>query len=268
MNIRKPQVAGRFYPGNKKALSEFLDENLNYGEEKKDALGVIMPHAGYIYSGKTAARTISKVNLPDTVIVIGPNHTGAGEPFALMAEGVWETPLGEVPIDEDLAGKLLDASDLLADDQFAHAYEHSIEVELPFLKKLNENIKIVPICVGTHSLENARQVGEATGKVLKELGREATIIASSDMTHYESAETAEAKDKHAIDAILALDENALAEAVKKYDITMCGYVPAYIMLVAAKQMGASKAELVEYTTSGEVSGDFDQVVGYAGFLVS
>ncbi|MBU1862288.1 MAG: AmmeMemoRadiSam system protein B [Candidatus Omnitrophica bacterium] len=263
--VRPPRVAGQFYPANKKTLHSFLKEHIPSHRQKKKVIGVIMPHAGYIYSGTTAAVTIAHVDVPDSVVLLGPNHTGAGEAFSLMSCGTWQMPLGDVAINEQLASELIESSSYIKADTAAHRLEHSLEVELPFLYFLNNNVTIVPLTIGSHNLEHCRAVGNAIAQCLR--GKNVLIVASSDMTHYESHQAAEKKDKEAISAIQQLDEDALAETVSRLNISMCGFIPVYILLVAAKALGATTAQLIDYRTSGEASGDFDQVVGYAGMII-
>ncbi|MEW6607677.1 MAG: AmmeMemoRadiSam system protein B [bacterium] len=267
--IRRPVVAGQFYPGNPERLEEEIKNYLITDAVQEEVIGLIAPHAGYIYSGSTAGAVYSRIKPAQTFIILCPNHTGYGKPFAIMTKGIWETALGSVPIDFQLADQLLSSSKHLQEDHLAHLYEHSIEVQLPFLQVLfKENaFQIVPICVSHSRDEDYKQLGLEIGKTLKNLSKKVVIIASSDMTHYESHQDAQRKDKIAIDSILKLDEEMLLENVYIFHITMCGYIPAVIMLVAAKELGAKEAELVKYTTSGETTGDYQQVVGYAGIIV-
>jgi AmmeMemoRadiSam system protein B len=258
-------VAGQFYPHTKSALSAFLQANIDPTHKKNDAVAAIMPHAGYIYSGKTAAHTIARINVTDTVLLLGPNHTGKGEQFAIRTEGTWATPLGQVSIDQSLAAEILKGSNLIHDDDAAHRAEHSLEVQLPFLQAMNPRVAIVPLAVGTHNLERLRIVAEVIAAVLK--GKNVLMLVSSDMTHYESKKSATEKDKLAIDAIIDLNETELARVVSQRNITMCGFAPTYIAIIAAKILGARRGALIEYTTSGEVTGDDEQVVGYAGIII-
>ncbi len=267
MTVRPPAVAGQFYDISKKALRDNLARLVDKNSKKENYLGVISPHAGYIYSGKVAGNVLSRIRFKDTVIILGPNHTGMGEPFAIMSSGSWRTPIGEIEIDSEAAKLILKSSSLLKEDASAHAYEHSIEVQLPFLQYLNERIKFVPITIQHAPKETLIEIGKELAGSLKDLGREVVIITSSDMTHFEGQDTARVKDQRAIEAILKLDEDLLLEVVKKWDITMCGYAPAVVMLRALKDLGARKAELIEYTTSADTSGDYESVVGYAGILI-
>lgn len=268
MTIRKPVVAGTFYPGSQRALKAQVKSYLDLKSPKEDVLGVVSPHAGYIYSGSTAGAVFSKINPVQTYLILGPNHFGLGESFSINSQGVWETPLGGVPIDDSLANNLLTNSPLLKEDNLAHRREHSIEVQLPFLQCLSEKFfTIVPICIGSSNMENLKQLGREIALTIKNSTKKITIITSSDMTHYESQEIAFEKDHKAIQAILDLNEDKLMENIIEYNISMCGYAPTIIMLSAAKELGAKGGELVKYTTSGEASGDYQQVVGYAGIIV-
>lgn len=270
---RRPYVAGHFYPSGKKELNAFLEKNLRRELLKgakileKFPKGLILPHAGYVYSGLTAARTLSCVALPNQIVILGPNHTGSGEPFSTTAQPVWETPLGEVRVDQALAGKLKSRIPFLEEDDEAHRFEHCIEVELPFLQYLVPEFSFVPIVIGTDDLDLARQLGNGIADVIQLEKEPVLVITSSDMNHYESDELTRRKDQYAIQAIMDLDEKALAREVKKRQISMCGFVPAYSMLVAVKKLGAKSARLIDYRTSADASGDKETVVGYAGIVV-
>jgi MEMO1 family protein len=266
-NIRKPAVAGTFYPATKKELAALVDSMIADDEPKEEALGVICPHAGYIYSGPVAGAVLSRVQVTDTVIIMGPNHTGLGRPFSIMTSGNWETPLGAVEIDSELATKLLQHTSYLEEDADAQVREHSVEVQIPFLQHFKKDVKIVPIVLSQDSGDVYKVIGGEIGWVLKELGRNVLILASSDMTHYEPQQQAARKDASAIEAILRLDADALLDRVERQNITMCGYAPVVAMITAARALGASKAKLVKYQTSGDTSGDYDAVVGYAGLVI-
>ena len=265
---REPVVAGRFYGGTEKALlSEIKECAKGISKEKVKALGAVLPHAGFVYSGKVAAEVMSRLETPDTFIIFGPNHTGRGTPASIMTEGSWSTPLGEVEIDSELALEMLKDSSFLEKDSKAHEEEHSIEVQLPFLQYFHKGFKFVPVCIASGRAEDLVNLGEETALAIRKSGKSICIIASSDMTHYEPQETAINKDKIAIDAILELDEKKLYNIVRKEAISMCGVAPVMVMLAAVKKLGAKKAELVKYITSGETSGDYEQVVGYAGLII-
>jgi MEMO1 family protein len=265
--IREAVAAGQFYPLSSEKLRLMIESLVDRKAVKEDVIGLVSPHAGYIYSGAVACSVISRINFKNTFIIIGPNHTGLGKPFSLMAEGSWETPLGQVEIDEELSGKILSISKYIESDELAHQREHSIEVQLPFLQYFKPDVKIVPIILGGGDAAIFKEIGHEIAEAVRESGRDAVILASSDMNHYESLEETRKKDGIAIEAMLKLNADKLVETVKQNRITMCGFGPAAVMINAAMELGAGKAELVRYQTSGEVSGDFDQVVGYAGILV-
>lgn len=265
--IRKPAVAGQFYPAEKERL---LDEIQTYTEPdavRVDCLGVVAPHAGYIYSGKVAGAVYSRVKKRKSVIILGVNHRGFGKPFAIMKTGSWETPLGIVPIDTELANLLASSSRYLVEDPLAHQFEHSLEVQIPFLQvHFGEDFKIVPIAMKETRLEDYKGLGKEIASKIQDSGQ-ILIVASTDMTHYEPQKEAEKKDKEAISSILRLDENGLFNKVKGLNISMCGCVPTIVMLVATKALGAKEAELVSYMTSGDITKDYYQVVGYAGIII-
>ena len=266
--VRAPAVAGYFYQGSSEALRKQVEGFIVPGAERKRAIGVVSPHAGLIYSGPVAGALYSSIEIPDTIVLIGPNHTGLGAAVSLMSKGSWETPLGTVEIDETLAASILAKSSHIRDDSVAHLREHSLEVQLPFIQYFKEKFTIVPIQMLDTRLNTCIEVGRAVGTAIEARGQDVLIVASSDMSHYERAATAKEKDSKAIHQILNLDPEGLYRTIKDYGITMCGFGPAVSMLVAAKMLGASKAELVKYANSGDVSGDYDKVVGYAGIVVS
>jgi len=273
--LRQAAVAGYFYQGSAYALKDQVERFLVPGAKKIKALGIVSPHAGLVYSGAVAGAVYSSIELPGTFVLIGPNHTGLGAPVSLMAKGQWETPLGTVRIDEDLAAAILSRSRLIREDTLAHLKEHSLEVQLPFIQCLKKEFTIVPIQMMDTRLDTCLALGNAVAEAIKAQGpgsrgqkQGILIVASSDMSHYISAEEAKKKDHKAIKRMLDLDAQGLFYTVRDEDITMCGYGPAVAMLTACKALGAKKAELIKYTNSGEVSGDYDQVVGYAGVVVS
>ncbi|MFA5336139.1 MAG: AmmeMemoRadiSam system protein B [Candidatus Omnitrophota bacterium] len=264
--IRDPAVSGQFYPGTRQALQRELAKYLPNDKPSIDAIGLVSPHAGYAYSGAVAGAVLSCAKLKDTCVIIGPNHTGKGRPFSIMTEGTWRMPSGDCEIDSRLAKAILSGSSYLEEDAAAQRSEHSVEVQIPFLQALKPGVKIVPLVFSEADLRAYRSIGTHIAAAIKAAGP-ATIIASSDMTHYEPHETAKRKDGKAIEAMLKLDEGALIRAVEELDISMCGYVPVCVMLAAAKELGAKNAKLVKYRTSGDVSGDLSAVVGYAGVAV-
>jgi AmmeMemoRadiSam system protein B len=264
---RNPAVAGQFYPLRAASIEKQVFELIDKKAARENAIGIVAPHAGYIYSGPVAGSVYSKVELKPTYIIIGPNHTGRGKPYSIMSEGEWTMPQGEVKIDGELAKTLLSKSEFLEEDFLAHAYEHSIEVQLPFLQYFKKEFRFVPIIISYAEGHVYQAIGREIASTLKTLKRDALIIASSDMTHYESHQDAHSKDMKAIEAILKLDEEGLIRQVEELDISMCGYAPVAAMLSAAKELGAKSAELVKYQTSGDTTGDYSSVVGYAGIIV-
>ncbi len=266
--IRHPIASGKFYPGTAEALRALIESLVESVEDKVDAVGVVAPHAGYIYSGAVAGSVFARIEPADTYIILGPNHTGMGKPFSIMTVGSWQTPLGEVQIDSALAQNILASSKYLQEDRTAHQGEHSIEVQLPLLQYFKPELKIVPIILAVATLDIYRDIAASIAQAINEAtDKKIVIVASSDMTHYEPQEAAAAKDKRAIDDILKMDEAALLDRVIKERISMCGYAPVVTMLAAAKALGAKTAELVRYQTSGDASGDYSAVVGYAGVIV-
>ncbi len=266
--IRNSVVAGQFYPGSPTELRSMIREMVDEKATREEVIGLVLPHAGYIYSGPVTGATISRIKFKDTFVIIGPNHTGGGKPLSIMTEGVWKTPLGEVEIDSGLGKQILAASRYLQEDYRAHQYEHSIEVQLPFLQYFKPDIKLVPIVLSYASGDMYKEVGRALAKAIKQLNREVVIIASSDMTHYEPQESARSKDSRAIEAMLDLNEDELIKRVREFNITMCGYATAVSLICAAKELGAKGAELVKYMTSGDTTNDYSSVVGYAGIIIT
>ena len=267
--VRHPAVAGRFYPRDEKSLRQEVCSYLSQTPEQKPvrAVGCIVPHAGYMYSGHVAGAVFAALEIPQLCLVMCPNHTGVGRALAIVSEGAWETPLGSVTIDQSFATLLKQRCPLLHEDSSAHRSEHAAEVELPFLQVRQPQLKFVPIALGTGQFEALEQLGDAIADVIAAHNARVLIVASSDMNHYESDAITRVKDHSAIEPILALDPRALYDVVTQQNISMCGFGPAVAMLTAAKKLGATSAELVKYATSGDVSGDRDLVVGYAGVVV-
>ncbi len=264
---RNPIVAGQFYPGTPAALRDEIKRLIRPNAPKEDVIGVISPHAGYLYSGGTAGATFSRIQFKDTCVILGPNHTGRGVPFSIMTEGKWNTPLGDVDINSPLGTQIRENSVHLREDAAAHLFEHSIEVQVPFLQYFKSDVQIVPIVLAPAEKNVYQEIGKAIADAIKVAQTEVLIVASSDMTHYESQESAQRKDSAAIKAILDLDEDGLLRRIDDLRISMCGYGPVVTLIAAAKELGASSAELVEYHTSGDVTGDRRSVVGYAGILI-
>jgi len=265
--IRQPAVAGQFYPGSKQALAEEVERYLKSDKKPVAAIGVVSPHAGYMYSGPTAGKVFAQTIVPETCIVLSPNHTGMGAMAAVMSDGSWELPTGEVPVDKNLAEKLRAACDDLSEDFVAHLQEHSLEVQLPFLLARQPKLSIVPITLQHIRYDACERVGNAIAAVIKDSRQDILIVASSDMNHYEEHELTKKKDQLAIDKVLELDPKGLLTTCASERISMCGVVPTAVMLIAAKQLGGTKAELISHMTSGDTSGDYGSVVGYAGIAV-
>ena len=266
--VRTPAVAGRFYPGRSEELLREVRKYTSPAQiDRVSAIGCVAPHAGYMYSGHVAGAVYSRLEIPEHCIILCPNHTGHGVPLSIMTATMWQTPLGEVAPSSDLGSQLLRRFPSLQEDGAAHRGEHAIEVQLPFLQTEQSNLHIVPIAVGTSNFEVLRGLGEAVGDVVGASKEKVLIIASSDMNHYESDAITRIKDHKAIERVLAMDAFGLWDVVMNEDISMCGFGPAIVMLTAAKILGATAAKLVRYATSGEVSGDRETVVGYAGIIV-
>ncbi len=264
---RNPIAAGKFYPGTAASLHAEIERLTDSHVPRVRVIGLVAPHAGYLYSGVVAGATYSRVEFKDTFVILGPSHSGRGTPFSIMTEGTWKTPLGEVQIDSGLGEQILHRSEYLRRDTAAHLHEHSIEVQVPFLQYFKNDVKIVPIVLSPAWVDVYREIGRDIARAIKELEKEAVIVASSDMTHYEPYEAAMKKDTYAIEAILDLDEDELMRRIEELNITMCGCAPVVSLICAAKELGAQEAELECYRTSGDTSGDYRRVVGYAGIII-
>jgi AmmeMemoRadiSam system protein B len=266
--IRKAAVAGSFYPRDPRELKEWLDRLLVPGRKKDRAYAVVSPHAGYQYSGAVAGAVFSSVVLPDAFIIMAPSHRPIRSLFAIMKEGSWETPLGEFKVDAELAEALAAGSDLIRIDPSAHDAEHSLEVQLPFIQAQKIAPTMVPVAISHLArYEQIAELGRAAAAAVRRAGRDVLLVASTDMSHYISAEEARLKDFLAIQKILDLDPRGLFETVRGEEISMCGFQPTAAVLAAAKELGATRGELVMYATSGDQTGDCDAVVGYAGLKI-
>jgi AmmeMemoRadiSam system protein B len=263
---RNPTVAGYFYPESPADLKATLAKYIDNTAPKEEVIGLLMPHAGYIYSGAVAGAAISRVKFKDTFIIIGPSHSGMGKPFSVMPEGTWRTPLGEVEVNKELAYKIIGFSKYAEEDYLAHENEHAVEVQIPFLQYIKPDIKIVPIILAGDADVIYKEIGHAIVKAIKGLRGNVVILASGDMTHYQSADMAREKDMKAVEAMLALDEDELTQRYNNLNITMCAYGPLVTLIAAAKELGADNAELVKYQNSGDASGDYSSVVAYAGVI--
>ena len=265
--VRAPAVAGRFYPLEPAILANEVRNHLSQPQETAPAIGCVAPHAGYMYSGHVAGAVFSRVQVPHRCLILCPNHTGKGTPLSIMSRGKWQTPLGIVPVDSELGEALKSSFPPLTEDSEAHRSEHGVEVELPFLQALQPNLTFVPIALGTGQFEVLESLGKAIAEVVATQPDKVLLIASSDMNHYEPDAITRVKDSKAIEKILNLDARGLFDVVHKERISMCGFGPTVSMLTAARLLGATSGDLVRYATSGDVSGDRQMVVGYAGVIV-
>jgi AmmeMemoRadiSam system protein B len=271
MTTRPPAVAGTFYEGTPERLRAQVDAcfaaNPPAPPQRLRFLGAVVPHAGLMYSGHVAAAFYALAELPKRLIILCPNHTGAGHFAAINREGAWRTPLGDVAIDTPLADALMARTQLLAEDVRAHAREHSLEVQLPFLQRLLGDFTFVPICLGAHRYDVADEIGRAIATVLQD-ERDIAILASSDLNHYEDQRTTLRKDQLAIDEVLRRNPRELWRVVDELDVSMCGFIPTTTMLVAVNELGATDARVVKHATSGDINGDYAKVVGYASIVIS
>lgn len=265
--LRSPAVAGRFYPDRQEILLKDLARYTAPSPEPVRAVGCVVPHAGYMYSGHVAGAVYGALQLPSAFIILCPNHTGRGRPVAICSSGEWLTPLGRVPVDSELAAVLKRECRLLSEDSEAHATEHALEVQLPFLQRLVPGFTFVPIAVGVGDFSRLEELGRGLGRAAAAAGRPLLVVASSDMNHYEPDSITRQKDRRAIDAILELDARRLYDVLRRDNNTMCGYGPVIAMLTAARDLGADRASLVRYATSADAGGGRDAVVGYAGIVV-
>jgi MEMO1 family protein len=263
--IRQPAVAGYFYPGSREALENELSSLLPQ-KRKGAATAIVVPHAGYVYSGHVAGEVYASLDLPDSFIILCPNHTGYGSDFDVHPEGEWLTPLGSAHVDEELIAQLMQRFPHAKKDGRAHIREHSLEVQLPFLQYLKGQIQFLPVCIRQHHYGYLEELGHALAAIIKTSGRKILLIASSDMSHYESQESANRKDRLAIAEMEKMDPRGLYDTVQSNDISMCGYLPATVAMIAAKDLGVKQGKLIKYATSGDVTKDFSSVVGYAGLL--
>ncbi len=266
--IRRAAVAGSFYGGTRERLRAQATDLIRGDVPRVRAVGAVVPHAGYIYSGKVAGAVYSRLAFPEVFVILGPNHTGLGAGVAIMTYGAWETPLGQVTIDTDLAREIQRNSHSIEEDPLGHQREHSIEVQLPLLQAFGVAFSFVPICLFSSEYAACQDVGLAIAEAVAGSDRATLLVASTDMSHYIDQARAKGKDQQAIDAILALDPERLHRVVKREGISMCGFHPTTAMLIAARELGATSAELVSYATSADITKDYSSVVGYAGLIVT
>jgi MEMO1 family protein len=268
MMLRLPAVAGQFYPGDPRELSALVrtftkSEN---ARAKTKVRACLVPHAGYMYSGAVAGAVFARIELPKKILILGVRHYPRGEALAIISEGAWRTPLGDAPVETSLARRLQKQCPRLREDSLAHSGEHSLEVELPFLQVLCPEFSFVPVAIGTLGYEDLRETGEGVARALEEAGEDVLVVTSSDMNHYEGDHSTRQKDEKAIECMLNFDAKRLYDVCRAEQISMCGLGPAVTMLTAINQLGARKAELVRYATSGDISGNRNEVVGYAGMI--
>ncbi len=266
---RQPVVDGKFYPGDKESWEQGVISYLNQDSSGplRSPILVMLPHAGHVFSGGVAGMTLARSRLNDTVVLLGPNHTGQGQKLALWPDGSWNLPGASLRVNQALAQDILKASPAIRPDTTAHQHEHSLEVILPFLWAMNKQTSIVPICVSEPDLPTLLSVGQDLARVIKDHGSEVSAVVSSDMSHFISQKEAETQDQKALQAIQELDPERLYTVVRENGISMCGVLPMTIGLAMARDLGASQAEVVRYATSGDVIGDYSHVVGYAGVLI-
>jgi AmmeMemoRadiSam system protein B len=273
--LRLPAVAGRFYPGNPVELGATVrrmsaphdgDARADSGGEKISVAACLVPHAGYMYSGAVAGEVFGRIALPKKIVILGVRHFPRGESAAILSNGAWRTPLGDAPIDTELAMALRDACPLLREDAVAHGQEHSLEVQIPFLQVLAPGFSFVPVALGTVRFDDLVRVGEAVARVLLAAKERVLLLATSDLNHYEDDATTRVKDAKAVEKLLALDARGLFDICRTEKISMCGLGPAVATITALRAMGVKGGELVRYATSANVSGDTSSVVGYAGIV--
>ncbi len=268
--VREPRVAGTFYPAGADDLAAALDRCLPAGRPRARVFGAMLPHAGYVYSGRCAGEGYARIEVPGTALVLAPNHTGHGARLSLWpAPGAWRIPGDEVPVEPELCRLLLERCPGLEADTRAHLGEHAAEVHLPFLRRLRPEVAVACLVVGTHDPSRLQALGEGIAAALRDYGQEALVVASSDLNHYEDQRSTLEKDGWAIEKVLALDPLGLLETCEAREVSMCGVAPTAALLAAARAARGSRAsaELVDHRTSGDVYGDYDRVVGYASILV-
>lgn len=270
--IRKPCVAGQFYPLAPEVLHSTIDEMVDAKAKRGKAVGIMSPHAGYMYSGRVAAAAYSQIAEADTYVILGPNHTGMGSDFSIIVDGVFRMPSGDMRVDSILARQIFTHSTSLSDDFLAHQKEHSIEVQIPFIQYFSNDAEIVPIVIKHYTCDNSfleimKDIGAAIVAGIKNTKLNVVIVASTDLTHYESQETANKNDRAVLDAVLGLDEVELFKQVAERNISMCGYGPVAALITACKLLGAKNTTLAGYNTSGDITGDNSAVVGYGAVIV-
>jgi len=265
--VREPAVAGAFYPIDSSELQRQLDQLVPAEPQRHRLLACVAPHAGYVFSGSVAGRLFGHIDLPRRVVVMGPNHTGAGPAIAVAPHAWWDTPAGRQEVDTELADRLLGVDPDISSDAAAHRREHSIEVLLPFLRRRRPDVVVLPICLKHLDLDRCLELGDTLARIASELEEPLGFVASSDMTHFRPDDVARDQDHRAIEAMLARSPERLYDTVHSEGITMCGVIPATVAIAAANRLGATDAHLVAYSTSADTSGDYSSVVGYAGVCI-
>ena len=266
--IRRPAVAGLFYPDRPDQVEADLSRLIQDVEPKVNPKALVVPHAGWMYSGGVAGQVYGRVQIPRLAVLLGPNHTGLGPWGSIMTRGRWVFPGGELPVASELGQAILAASRMLEEDTLAHAREHALEVQLPFLRRIQPGVTFVPITLMRTDLAFCEEVWRAVAAAVKACPEPVALISSTDLNHYESQAISNRKDQLAIDAILSLDPERLQRTVREHQISMCGIAPTTALLAALRELGGGSAELVRYQTSGDVSGDYDRVVGYCGIIIT
>jgi len=271
---RVPVVSGQFYPDNHSDLKELMRRFSSKGSfplrgcsKKISAKGIILPHAGYTYSGRVAVTTVSAVLPKKRLLILGPNHSGRGADFSLWKQGAWKILDKEIKIDEEIATAILNEGGRIHEDTLAHTMEHSIEIQLPILDYFFGDFKFVPIACKEGGLKDYREVAEQIFQAIKKMKNEVLLVASTDLTHHEPDQVTRKKDRRAIEAIIDLDEEELVKRIHKEDITLCGEAPLAIFISCLKMLGAKKSQVALYQTSGDISGDRSAVVGYVGIII-
>jgi len=266
--IREPAVAGHFYPANPHELGEYVRSFYSPDRSLLAAMGIVAPHAGYPYSGAVAGAIYSAVQLPRRFIILGPNHTGRGAALSLHPGGEWRTPLGPAAVDDELNRRIVQECKGVALDSQAHSREHSIEVQIPFLQEARkQDLGFAAICVGTADYDSLISLGHGLARVIQAMPDPVLLVASSDMSHFETAKIAAEKDSSAIEKMLGLDPKGLYRTIIEKKVSMCGFAPAVAVLTACVDLGATAGRLIRYANSGDVSGDYHRVVGYAGIAI-
>ncbi|TIH15638.1 AmmeMemoRadiSam system protein B [Marinifilum sp. JC120] len=268
---RQPVVAGQFYPDSPDQLRKEIEMYVGTPEAHMDRAVdrlVMLPHAGYMFSGEPCGKTLAQSQLASTVFLLGPNHTGLGSPLSVWDKGSWEFPGGKLDVHEELSAKLIESGAGFVSNEKAHSREHSLEVIVPFLHYINPDMRIVPVCVSEASPSNLRKAGEVIAEIMEDHPEPVSIVVSSDMSHFISADQAKKLDSMALEAIIRMDPSDLYSIVSSNQISMCGVLPMTMGMFAAKKLGSTSGKLVQYTNSGQATGDYERVVAYAGVIIS